>query len=154
MNPAGHVYRTYARAAAGAFALVVLYTLVVKRPGGELARDWMHTVLHVVTGLVAAYVGSMAERAKPARLFTATLALGYGALGLFGWFTDGLLMGSPFRIPLGAADNIFHLILGCAAALTVAVAASSTLASVVGSGTEVRRGGIRTLGPPNDGQRF
>ena len=117
-------FRLYARAAAGAFALVAVYTLVVKLPGGELARDWLHTALHVVTACVAVYVGWIAERATPAKAFTATLALAYGTLGVFGWFIDGLFMGSAFRVPLQAADNVFHLVLGVAAALTVAVAAS------------------------------
>jgi hypothetical protein len=119
---AGRVYRSYARLAAAAFALVVLYTLAVKVPGGELARDWTHTALHVVTGCVAAYVGWIPERATPAKALTGALALGYGTLGLFGWFTEGVLMGSPFRIPLEAPDNVFHLVLGSAAVLTVAVA--------------------------------
>lgn len=119
---AGHVYRAYARAAAAAFALVVLYTLVAKLPGGEMARDWTHTVLHVATGCVAIYAGWIAERAWPAKLFTGAIAVGYGTLGIFGSFSDGLLMGSPLRIPLEAADNIFHVVLGAAAALTVAVA--------------------------------
>ena len=57
----------------------------------------------------------------PAKAFTGTIAVGYGGLGLFGWFSDGLLMGSPFRIPLEAADNIFHLVVGFAAALAVAI---------------------------------
>ncbi len=64
----------------------------------------------------------------PAKAFTVTIAVGYGALAVFGWFTDGLLMGSPFRIPLEAADNVFHLVLGFAAALTLAVAPSSPVA--------------------------
>ena len=124
IDPAGRVYRVYARGAAAAFALVVLYTLVAKLPGGELARDWTHTALHVVTGCAGVYAGWITDRATPAKAFTATLALAYGTLGLFGWFIDGLFMGSAFRIPLQAADNVFHLVLGVAAALTVAVAAS------------------------------
>jgi hypothetical protein len=82
----------------------------------------------VATGCVAVYAGWIAKRTMPAKAFAGSLALGYGALGLFGWFTDGLLMGSPFRIPLGAADNTFHLILAFGAAFTVAVAAFSAAA--------------------------
>ena len=63
---ANRIDRLYARAAAGAFAVVALYTLVGKLPGGELARDWLHTALHVVTACVAVYVGWIAERATPA----------------------------------------------------------------------------------------
>jgi hypothetical protein len=66
--------------------------------------------------------GWIAKRAWPAKLFTGAIAVGYGTLGIFGSFSDGLLMGSPLRIPLEAADNVFHLVVGAAAALTVAVA--------------------------------
>ena len=125
VGSSGRLYRSYARLAAAAFALVVLYTLAVKLPGGELGRDWAHTALHVVTGCVAAYVGWIARGAWPAKAFTGTLALGYGALGLLGWFTNGVAMGSPFRIPLEAPDNVFHLVLGFGAALTVVVASVS-----------------------------
>jgi len=59
-----------------------------------------------------------------AKAFTAGVAVVYGALGVFGWFTDGLLMNSTVRIPLDAGANVFHLALGVAAALTFAAAAS------------------------------
>ena len=36
----------------------------------------------------------------------------YGALGIYGWFTDGLFLGTPFAVPLGAAESVFHLVLG------------------------------------------
>ena len=119
------LYRSYARGAAVVFLLVALYTLLAKVPSGQFARDWMHTALHVGTGSLAVYAGWIADRVTPAIAFTAGLALAYGTLGLFGWFRDGLLMDSALRIPLGAADNIFHLALALAAALTVAIATSS-----------------------------
>src|SRR3712207_5951127 len=53
----GGVYRSYARGAAVAFSLVVSYTVLKKVPSGELARDWTHTALHVVTTSVAVYAG-------------------------------------------------------------------------------------------------
>jgi hypothetical protein len=119
------IYRSYARGAAAAFALVAVYTLLRKAPNGELARDWMHTVLHVGTGSLAAYAGWIAGRAAAARALTIGLVVVYGALGVVGWFTDGLVMGSPLRIPLETADNVFHLLLALAAAFTVALAAST-----------------------------
>jgi hypothetical protein len=120
---AGGVYRSYARGAAAAFSLVVAYTVLNKMPSGEFARDWMHTAVHVATASVAVYAGWISERGAAAKAFTAAIAVGYGALGIFGWFTDGLLMDSTFRIPLDAGGNVFHLALGVAAAVTVAAAA-------------------------------
>jgi hypothetical protein len=63
------------------------------------------------------------EACTTAKAFTAAVAVVYGALGIFGWFTDGFLLDSTFRIPLDAGANVFHLGLGVAAALTVAAAA-------------------------------
>lgn len=47
----------------------------------------------------------------PAKLFTWGIGLLYFALGVYGWFTPGLLLDTPFAILLGPADNVFHLIL-------------------------------------------
>lgn len=33
-------------------------------------------------------------------------------LAFYGWSASGLLLGTSFAIPLGGADNIFHLLLG------------------------------------------
>jgi hypothetical protein len=120
---AGGVYRWYARGAAAAFSLVVVYTVLKKMPSGEFARDWMHTVLHVATASVAVYAGWISRRPTAAKSFTAAIAVVYGTLGIFGWFTDGLLMDSTFRIPLDIGANVFHLALGVAAAFTLAAAA-------------------------------
>ncbi len=104
-------YRWYARVSAVAFLLVAFYTLIFKLPGGELERDWLHTVLHVATGVLAAYAGWFAPALAPARAVTVGVTVAYGALGIGGWFVDGFLMGTPFRIPLGVADNAFHALL-------------------------------------------
>ena len=111
-------YRTYARVAAAAFFLVAVYTLAVKLPAGEFDGDWLHTVLHLASGAVAVYVGWIARGAAGASAFTLALAVVYGALGLGGWFVDGLLMDTTFRIPLAPADNVFHLLLAAGAAAT------------------------------------
>jgi hypothetical protein len=100
-------YRAYCRVAAAAFALVVVYTLLVKLLEGELGGDWMHTALHVATGAAAVYAGWFAARAVAAKAFMLGLGAAYGALGIGGWFEDGLLMDSAFRIPLGPQDNLF-----------------------------------------------
>ena len=118
----GRLYRRFCRAAAAAFALVVVYTLLAKVPHGELARDWTHTVLHVASAVVAVCAGWIFRGAAAAKAFTAALLLVYGLLGLAGWFVDGLLMRSSLRIPLQAADNVFHLALAAGAAITVVAA--------------------------------
>jgi hypothetical protein len=111
-------YRTYCRVTAAAFALVVVYTLLVKLLEGELGGDWMHTALHIGTGAAAVYAGWFAARAELAKAFTLALGAAYGALGIGGWFGDGLLLDSAFRIPLGPQDNLFHLLLVAGAAVT------------------------------------
>ena len=114
-------YRTYARVAAAAFFLVAVYTLAVKLPAGEFDdEDWLHTVLHLASGAVAVYVGWIARGAAGAMALTLAVAVVYGALGLGGWFVDGLFMGTTFRIPLGPADNVFHLLLAAGALATAA----------------------------------
>ena len=112
-------YRAYARVAAAAFFLVAVYTLAVKLPAGEFDEDWLHTVLHVASGAAAVYVGWIARGAAGAMALTLAVAVVYGALGLGGWFVDGLFLDTTFRIPLGPADNAFHLLLAGAAAATV-----------------------------------
>lgn len=138
---AGRAYRLHARGAAVAFVVVVLYTVVANGPSGELAQDWMHTTLHVATALAAAYAGWIAPSSTPAKAFTVGLTVAYGAIGLFGWFTDGLLMRSAFQIPLGPADNVFHLVLAVAGAVAggIAIWSSRRDRSLSGSTTRPRR---------------
>lgn len=109
------MYRRFCRGAAFAFALVALYTLAVKAPSAEIERDWAHTALHIVTGAVAGYAGWIADIAA-ARIFAIAVLIGYGVLGVAGWFIDGLFLDSSVRIPLDVADNVFHLLLAAAAA--------------------------------------
>jgi hypothetical protein len=119
---AGDVYRGFSRFAAVAFFLVAIYTLLVKVAGGDIRDDWSHTVLHVATGLFAVYAGWIAAGETAAVAFAWALALGYGGLGVVGWFIHGLLMNTTLRVPLGAADNVFHLFLGAGAIVAIAVA--------------------------------
>jgi hypothetical protein len=56
-------------------------------------------------------------------LFSVAIAVGYGALGIMGWFVHTLFADHEFRIPLAPADNAFHVLL--AAGAVVALAASS-----------------------------
>ena len=108
--------RLFCRYAAVVFVGITAYTLATKGLGGRLAGDWMHSVLHLGSAAVAAYAGWGTRRSAPAVLFTGFLGLVYLGLGVFGWFIDGLFLGTPVAIPLGPPDNVFHLLLGGAAA--------------------------------------
>jgi uncharacterized protein DUF4383 len=115
--------RGFARAAAVAFLLVTVYTVAFKAPSGELRDDWAHTMLHVVGGVIAAFAGWVARGPVPASVFSVAVAVGYGALGIMGWFVHTLFADQEFRIPLAPADNVFHVLL--AAGAVAALAASS-----------------------------
>ena len=108
----GRAWRWYARRAAVAFCLVAASTVPAKLLQGRLADDWLHSALHLGSGLLGAWAGWAACGVAPARAFTWGVGLLYGVLGLVGWFTDGLFLGTPFAVPLGAAENVFHLALG------------------------------------------
>jgi hypothetical protein len=105
------MYRTYCRVAAVVFAVFTAYPVVTKALDHRLAEDWAHSALHLVSALVAAYAGWFGPPLV-ARLFVTAIAIGYTALGVFGWFTDGLFLGTAVAIPLGPVDNVFHLALG------------------------------------------
>ncbi len=111
--------RGFARAAAVAFLLVAVYTVAFKAPSGELADDWAHTMLHLVGAVVAVVAGWVARGPAPASLFSVAVAVGYGALGIIGWFVDTLFADHEFRIPLAPADNVFHLLLAAGAVVAL-----------------------------------
>ncbi|MDP8909516.1 MAG: hypothetical protein M3N47_10475 [Chloroflexota bacterium] len=113
------LYARFCRGTALAFALVAVYTVVVKAPTGEIEHDWVHTALHLLTGAVAAYAGWFAADVARPRLFAVAILVGYGVLGVLGWFVDGLFLHTSFRIPLDVADNVFHLLLAAAAATVI-----------------------------------
>ena len=104
-------YRPYCKAAAVAFVLVTVYTVPTKLLQGRLGHDWAHSVLHLGSAVVAAYAGWLARSSAPARAVTWAVGIGYLALGVYGWFTPGLLLGTPLAIPLGVPENLFHLLL-------------------------------------------
>jgi hypothetical protein len=105
------VYRRYCQAASVIFILVTIYTVPTKLLQGRLADDWLHSVLHLCSGLVGIYAGWLAAGPAPAKVFTWAVGVLYLALGVYGWFEPGLLLDTPFAIPLGVADNVFHLTL-------------------------------------------
>jgi hypothetical protein len=112
--------RAYCRVATVVFLLFTVYPVVTKLAEHRLAHDWAHSALHLGSAAVAAYAGWLAGSATPATLFAWAVAIGYGILGVVGWFIDGLLLATPLAIPLGPVDNVFHLALGGAALAVVA----------------------------------
>ena len=112
-------YRRYCQAAAVAFVLVTLYTVPTKLLQGRLGHDWAHSVLHLCSAVLAAYAGWRARSHAPARTVTCVIGVGYFVLGCYGWFTRGLLLGTPLAIPLGVPENLFHLLLSAPAVAIV-----------------------------------
>jgi hypothetical protein len=104
-------YRRYCKAAAVVFVLVTLYTVPTKLLDGRLGEDWAHSVLHLGSASLAAYAGWLARSSAPARAVTWAVGVGYLTLGSYGWFIRGLLLDTPLAIPLGVAENLFHLFL-------------------------------------------
>jgi uncharacterized membrane protein len=113
------LYRRYCKAAALAFLLVTLYTVPTKYLQGRLAHDWAHSVLHLLSAVLAAYAGWFARNSGPARAYTWAVGIGYFALMCYGWFTDGLLLGTPLAIPLGVPENLFHLLVSIPALVII-----------------------------------
>jgi hypothetical protein len=105
------MHRTYCRIVSVVFLLFTAYPLVTKLIEQRLAHDWLHSALHLASALLAAYAGWRAAE-WVARLYVAGVAVAYGALGTYGWFTTGLFLGTPLAIPLGPVENVFHLLLG------------------------------------------
>ena len=71
------------------------------------------------SALFGIYAGWYASNVAPAKVFTWGIGLLYLVLGLYGWFTLGFLLHTPFAIPLGVADNVFHLLLSVPAVVIV-----------------------------------
>jgi hypothetical protein len=127
-------YRRYCQAAAVAFVLVTLYTVPTKQLQGRLGHHWAHSVLHLRSAVLAAYAGWRARSLAPARAFTWAVGVGYFALGGYGWFTRGLLLGTPLAIPLGVPENLFHLLLSVPALVIVLLDLRSAGSQVPGHG--------------------
>ena len=113
-------YQGYARLAAVVFFAITAYTVAVKVGQDRLADDWLHSVLHICSGAAGVFAGWLARWGTPAKVYTATIGLAYLALGIYGWFVEGLLLGTRFAIPLRPADNVFHLLLSLPALIILA----------------------------------
>jgi hypothetical protein len=118
-------YRWYCRVATVVFLLFTVYPVITKVAEHRLAHDWAHSALHLVSALVAAYAGWLAPSDRLARLFTWGVAVGYGVLGVVGWFIDGLLLSTPVAIPLAVVDNVFHLGLAVGAGAVIVLGGRS-----------------------------
>lgn len=115
-----HAYILYCRIAAVIFIINTLYPVMIKLSQQRLAHDWFHSVLHLLSALFGAYAGWQAKGVITARFFTLIIGMLYFGLAVYGGLMPGLFLGSPLAIPLGMADNIFHLLLSLPA-LTILV---------------------------------
>jgi uncharacterized membrane protein YfcA len=105
--------------AAIAFMVITVYVPAVDAVRHHQGHDWFHDLLHLMSAVCAAYAGWLAVSFVPAKLFTWGIGLFYFVLGIYGWFTPGLMMNTPLAIPLSAADNIVHLTLAVPALIIV-----------------------------------
>ena len=112
-------YILYCRIAAVIFIVNTLYPVMVKLSQQRLAHDWFHSLLHLLSALFGAYAGWWANSMSPAKAFTWSIGMLYMGLGVYGWFMPGLFLNSLLAIPLGTADNIFHLFLSMPALIIV-----------------------------------
>ena len=113
-------YTFYSRIAAVIFIVNTLYPLMVKLAQQRLGHDWFHSLLHLICALLGAYVGWRVKGVIAPKVFTLSVGTLYVGLAVYGGFMPGLFLGSPLAIPLGVADNIFHLLLSLPA-LTILV---------------------------------
>lgn len=115
------VLRVYCRIAAVVFLLFTVYPLITKLLEHRLAHDWTHGLLHLVSAAIGIYAGWFARSHIIAAIYTWTIAIVYTALGIGGWFIDGLFLGTIWAIPLAPVDHAFHLLLGLAAVAVLLV---------------------------------
>ena len=114
-------YRLYCRIATVVFVINTVYPVTTKLLQERLSEDWLHSILHLCSALLGAYAGWYTSNIAPAKLFTWGIGLLYLALGVYGWFVPGLLLDTPLALPLGPADNVFHLVLSLPSVAIIAV---------------------------------
>ena len=113
-------YRAFCIFATAVFALNVVYSIPTKLIQGRLAEDWLHSVLHLLAALFAAYAVWSTSRNVA---WTYTWGIGFLYLGLlgFGLLTPGLFLNTRFAIPLDTPDNAFHIFVSLPALVIVAL---------------------------------
>jgi hypothetical protein len=119
INEVNRSYYLFCRIATVVFATNTIYPVAVKVYQQRLAGDWLHSLLHLMSALFGAYAGWRATSVIPAKAFTWGIGVLYLTLGLYGWFIPGLFLNSALAIPLGVADNIFHILVGAPALIIV-----------------------------------
>ncbi len=93
--------------------LVLLFHAIAgwQTPRGDfpigLRLDPLHGVLHLVTGVIATYIGFGSPSEKAAVRFTQGFGIFYLLLAVFGTFTN-----IHFGLELGFSENSIHWILG------------------------------------------
>jgi len=114
-------YRAFCKFATAVFVLNVVYSIPTKLIQERLAEDWLHSVLHLLSAVFAAYAAWYAPSNLPARAYTWGIGFLYGGLLVYGVLTPGLFLNTPFVIPLGTADNVFHLFVSLPALVITAL---------------------------------
>ncbi len=131
-------YRLYCRIATVVFVLNTVYPLTTKLLQERLAEDWLHSVLHLCSALFGIYAGWYASNITPAKAFTWFIGLLYLWLGVYGWFTPGFLLDTPFALPIGIADNVFHLLVSIPAVVIMILDVRTSLRAAKASGRSLR----------------
>ncbi len=114
-------YRAFCKFATAVFVLNVVYSIPTKLIQQRLAGDWLHSVLHLLSAVFAAYIVLYASRNVPARGYTWGIGFLYLGLLVYGLLTPGLFLNTPFAIPLGTADNAFHIFVSLPALVIIAL---------------------------------
>ncbi len=114
-------YRAFCIFATAVFSLNVAYSIPTKLIQGRLAEDWLHSVLHLLSALFAAYAVWSTSRNVSARTYTWGIGFLYLGLLVFGLLTPGLFLNTRFAIPLDTADNAFHIFVSLPALVIVAL---------------------------------
>ena len=131
-------YLLYCRIATVVFVVNTVYPVTTKLLQERLAEDWLHSVLHLCSALFGVYAGWYASNIILAKAFTWGVGLLYLVLGVYGWFTPGFLLDTPLAIPIGVADNVFHLLLSVPAVIIVVLDARMSLKATRPSGRSLR----------------
>ena len=131
-------YRLYCRIAAVVFVINTIYPVTTKLLQERLADDWLHSVLHLCSALFGIYAGWYASNITAAKVYTWFIGLLYLALGVYGWFTPGFFLGTLLAIPIGVADNVFHLLLSMPAVVIMILDVRTSLRGAKASGRSLR----------------
>lgn len=131
-------YLLYCRIGAVVFVINTLYPVTTKLLQERLADDWLHSVLHLCSALFGIYAGWYASNIAWAKVYTWFIGLLYLVLGVYGWFTPGFFLDTPLAIPIGVADNVFHLLLSMPAVVIMTLDVRTSLRATRAPGRSLR----------------